>query len=259
VQRRAVLGHYILDGLTSQASGSPASARHLINKIGVACPDAVFAASSANSWILALQKSNTAQMPMSDIYTHVLESQYALERLKLSSFSVSVVIEGMQSLISEANEVDNHCFGVVTRHQIIQGLLNLYQANIIPSFTSDNRKSADILVRWHTVCMEIAAPSTRLYQAICDKYNIPQTLAGIPSAKPIQKFDIEHWARSADIIQTLLHAVEIIRLLNDIPLMQAHAPHLPIAIFASVIVVSSICLLDTKTLDVPRIASWKDV
>lgn len=268
VQRRAVLGHYILDGLISQASGSPASARHLINKIEITCPDAAFGAPSADTWILAMSQSNNAvQMPvrMSDVYNHVFDGsqQNALALLKLPSFSVSVVIEGLQSLISEANEVDDdRCFGVVTRQQITQGLLNLYKANILPSFTSDNNKRySDIVIRWHTVCMEVAAPSTRLYKAICDKYHVPQELGGISTAKqPVQKFDIEEWMKSADSMRALLHALEIIRLLNDIPLSQAHAPHLPIAIFASVVVVSSVCLLGTNLLlDVPRITDWEDV
>jgi hypothetical protein len=208
-----------------------------------------------------MSQSNAVQtpVPISGIYNHVFDSQNALPLLNLPSFSVSVVIEGLQSLISEANEVGDCCFGVVTRQQIIQGLLNLYNANILPSFNSDNRRYSDIIIRWHTVCMEAAAPSTRLYKAICDRYNVPQELGGISTTKPMQKLDIEYWVKSADSMRALLHAVEIIRLLNDIPLAQAHAPHLPIAIFASAVVVSSVCLLDSNILDVPRIPDWEDV
>ncbi|KKK14301.1 hypothetical protein ARAM_000791 [Aspergillus rambellii] len=259
MQRRAVLGHYILDGLISQASGSPPSARHLINKIGAACSDAAFAATSVDDWILEMSRSNKIHHPMPEVFSCVFNAQYPLSPLDISIFTISVVIEGVQSLISEAQEVEDSSFGVVTRQQIIRALLNLHQANIYPLVSPGASNNSDLLIRWHTVCMEVAVPTMPVYRAICDIFDVPQMLGGIPATTSALRFDLEGWVKSADAIRALLHARSVVNLLNDLPLTHAHAPHLPTAIFSSAVVICGVCLFGSSMIELPRTPRWEDV
>ncbi|KAL3470315.1 hypothetical protein BJX99DRAFT_267560 [Aspergillus californicus] len=251
VQRRAVLGHYILDGLISQASGSPSSARHLINRIGSACSDTAFAASTVDDWISELMASPNVQQPMSEILAIVLTGRHAQTPLKLSSFSIAVVIEGFQSLISEAKEVTGDPIGVVTRQQIIGGLLSL--SKHLPPFSASKTT-----IRLHNVCIEVVAPTTSLWRALCDTFALPRLLL-TSAAIPVEDLNLTEWVKGADATRALLHALAILRLLHQIPFSNAHAPHLPAAIFSSALVISSVCLSGTTTVDAPQSPQWEDV
>ncbi|KAL4782592.1 hypothetical protein BJX76DRAFT_349232 [Aspergillus varians] len=254
VQRRAVLGHYILDGLISQASGSPTSARHPINQIGTACSDDAFTASTVDEWIFHMERDKTAQMPMSMVYTALFDTQYINAPLNLSSFSVSVVIEGLQSLVSESNEVSVGTMGVIPRQQIVRAMLTIYRTHILFALGSERK-----VVRWHNVCLETAAPSTALYKALCGRFDISPLLGGVPGETAIRVFDVEHWATSADAIRALLHAIAIVRLLGHIPLAHSQAPLLPMAIFSSAMVISASCLVGRLIVEIPSSPRWEDV
>lgn len=254
VQRRAVLGHYILDGLISQASGSPTSARHLINQIGTACSDEVFSATTVEQWIAAISKSETVNMPMSKVCTALFDPGYSDAPLKLSSFSLSAVVETLQSLVAESNEVTEGTFGVVSRQQIVRALLTLYRVHVSFALASEKK-----VIRWHNVCMEIAAPSTALYLALCERYSIIPLPGGISSNGSTQVIKLEDWARSADAVRALLHAVAITRLVHHIPLAHSQAPFLPLAIFSAAMVLGAICLFGSSTLEIPSSPRWEDV
>ncbi|KAL3455058.1 hypothetical protein BJX64DRAFT_298242 [Aspergillus heterothallicus] len=232
VQRRAVLGHYILDGLICQASGSPPSARHVINKVGAASSDAAFAALTPDSWITEMSRSTQDNLPMWGLFSAVLNPEYTQSPLDLSSFSVAVLVEGMQSLVAESHEV------------IVQGLLNLYRVHVSFALTTERR-----LIRWHNVCMEIAAPSTPLYSALCETFEVPFLLGGISGPTAVGRFDLGHWVGTPYSVRALLHAMAI----------DSQAPHIPIAIFASAIVLSTLCLFGSAKLEVPRSPRWEDV
>ncbi|KAL2860077.1 hypothetical protein BJX68DRAFT_78162 [Aspergillus pseudodeflectus] len=254
VQRRAVLGHYILDGLISQASGSPTSARHMINKLGAASSDAAFEAATSDGWLEEMLRSRQDHPPMSKVYAAILNPQYRQSPLNLSSFSVAVVIEGLQSLVAESHEVADNCPGIVAREEIIRGLLNVYRVHVSFALAHEKR-----VIRWHNVCMEMAAPSTSLYSALCAMFDVPFLLSGISAASAVQNLDLRHWVSSPDSIRAFLHALAIVRLVRHLPFADSHSPHVPIAIFASAIVMSTICLFGTTTLEVPVSPRWEDV
>ncbi|KAL2793918.1 hypothetical protein BJX66DRAFT_338349 [Aspergillus keveii] len=254
MQRRAVLGHYILDGLISQASGTPTSARHVINKVGAASSDAAFGATTAEAWVEEMLRSQEDHQPMSEVYTAILNPRYRQAPLSLSHFTVAVVTEGLQSLVAESHEVADGCPGVVTRDQIIRGLLNVYQVHVSFALTSEKR-----VIRWHTVCMELAAPSTSLYSALCAMFDIPFFLSGISPSSASKKVDLGAWVSSPDSVRAFVHAVTVARLVRHLPFADSHAPHIQIAVFASAIVLSTICLFGTTTLEVPTAPRWEAV
>ncbi|PYH95320.1 hypothetical protein BO71DRAFT_418671 [Aspergillus ellipticus CBS 707.79] len=233
-QRRAILSHYILDGLISQASGSPASARHLINSIKTACSDAAFLAKTADDWIVEMEKSSSTQIPISEVYVSVFSPQYTSSPMSLSGFSTSIIIEGLQSLISDLHETSGPVFGAVSETQIIQALLNLYEGDLSqrPAIHDD---SFQLMLRWHTVCLELAP------------------LGGMATKEDGLSFDISRWANSSNAMRAVLHALAINRIINQIPFKQAHAPHIPAAIFASAVVMGGWCLAREEELHVLRV------
>ncbi|KAJ5653449.1 hypothetical protein N7490_000452 [Penicillium lividum] len=259
VQRRAILGHYVLDGLISQASGSPASARHLINNLNTTCSDAAFAAKTADEWIVEIARSTQSQIPVCEAFTRIFSPDYFENPLQFSHFSMFVIIEGLQSLIADVHEIRAPVFGMVSRNQIIQAMLNIYQGNIESETGSDPHR-LPILIRWHCVFIETTAPSISIYRWLCNHYGLPQDLDGIHAKSRPVNLNLIQWAGQADAFRAVLHAISIIRLIDTLPLSQIYrAMHLPTAVFTSAMVIATMCLLRGPVIEIPEHYSWLDV
>lgn len=259
VQRRAILGHYILDGLISQASGSPASARHLINSLGMACSDAAFAAKTADEWIMEITRSTQSQIPVCEAFTRIFAPNYSENPLQFSHLSTFVMIEGLQSLIADLHEIRGPVFGTVSRSQIVQAMLNLHQGNIMPETASDFHR-LPILIRWHCVFIETTAPSIAIYRWLCDHYELPQVLGGIHAKSQLGNLNLIQWAGQADAFRAALHAISITRLLDTLPLSQIYrAMHIPTAVFTSAMIISTMCLFNGPVVEIPERYTWFDV
>jgi hypothetical protein len=256
VQRRATLGHYILDGLISHASGSSASARHLTNKIGAVGSDSAFTAETAEEWIIQMARLGHVQIPYSELFIRVCAKDYIETPLQLSQISIAVLLEGLQSLISELHDVSSPTLRAIPRSQIIQGLMNIYEGDLS---TSRNIDSLQTLIRWHSVCIELSTPTIFLYRRICDAYNMPQVLSGIPAKGWARPFNLTTWAQSDEALRTALHAVSIIRLLDEIPIGRTHAVHIPGCLFASAVILIAIHLWNKKIVKVPKNFRWHEV
>ncbi|RAL02069.1 uncharacterized protein BO80DRAFT_38316 [Aspergillus ibericus CBS 121593] len=257
-KRRAILGHYILDGLISQVSGSPASTRHLINSIKTASSDAAFLAKSADEWIIEMGKSISTQRPFSEVYVSVFSPEYAVSPPSLSGFSTFVIIEGLQSVVSDLHETSAPVFGAVSEKQIIQALLNIYKTDL-SNRSAVHDDNFQLMLRWHSVCLELAVPSASLCRRICCAYGLQQPLGGKMTKEDHLSFDLNRWASSINAARAILHALAINRIVNQIPFKLAHAPHIPAAIFASAIVMSGWCLAREETLHVREDISWQDI
>ncbi|CEJ61693.1 hypothetical protein PMG11_10216 [Penicillium brasilianum] len=256
VQQRAVLGHYILDGLISRASGSAASARHLTNKISVACSDAAFMAETADEWILQMEQTEHVRIPFSELFIRICANDYTKAPLELSRLSIAVLLEGLQSLIAELHDVDSPALGIITRSQIFQGLLNIYEGNLCNSRSID---SLQTLICWHAVCIELSTPTIFLYRRICDAYELPLVLSGIPVKGLPRHFNLTNWAQSVEAFRAVLHAVSIIRLLNEIPSGHTHEIHIPGCLFASAMILIAVHLGNKSRVKIPKNLRWHDV
>ncbi|KAL4889085.1 hypothetical protein BDV59DRAFT_195916 [Aspergillus ambiguus] len=255
VQRRAILGHYILDGLIAQASGSPPSARHLINRLGAACSDTAFSAETADDWILEMKRSTCTRLSFSEIFDCVFSPRYQNEPLQLSRVSAAVVLEGLDSLVSELEEAGKPSVGVVCRQQIIQALINIYQGNISPDADAD----AGTTIRWHAVCLDASTPLNMLCNAICREFDVPQLLGGTPADGCSRPWDLHGWGKSADAVRAVLHALAINKLLKKVAFARAHSIYLPSTIFSSAVTLSAFCLLERSALEVPQSPQWRSV
>ena len=264
VQRRAILGHYILDGLISQASGSPASARHLINSLGTACSDAAFTAETADQWIYEMTRVDTEQLqiPVSEAFTRIFASRYPAEPLQLSRLSVFVIVEGLQSLISDLHETRGPVFGAVSSTQIIQAMLNIHQGNIESTATispSDPHDNIPALIRWHSVFIELTAPSISIYRWLCNRYQLPQVLGGIHARSRLEDLDLHQWAMKPDAFRAVLHAISITHLLENLPLSLVYTMHIPTAVFTSAMVIASMCIFHQTVIKIPKTCNWSEI
>ncbi|PLB53756.1 hypothetical protein P170DRAFT_396402 [Aspergillus steynii IBT 23096] len=258
VQRRSILGHYIIDGLISQTSGSPASARHLINSLVASCSDGAFSAKTADDWIVEMKKSTSSRKPFNEIFVSIFSSDYSANPLSLPRFSISVVLEGIQSLIADLRETSGPVVGSISKQQIIKALINLYENNL------SGQKSADdiaLLLRWHTICLELSTPSVLLYRELCQAYGIPESLTdqATKANHGNEPLHLSQWASSTNATRGILHAIAISKLLHHISLKQAHAPHIPASIFASGMTIGGYCLANGKVAILPRDLVWRDV
>ncbi|PCG91812.1 Transcription factor [Penicillium occitanis (nom. inval.)] len=259
-QRRAILGHYILDGLIAQSSGSAPSTRHVINSIGTACREATFSAQTVEEWIVEMQSSVAVEQPISSIYASLLSPEYISSPIPLSEFSISVVLEGLQSLVSDLHEATPPAIGITSQREIIYALINLYEGNIVTVGLRPAPECLPLLLRWHTISLELNAPSTALFQSICSTHKSLKLSSQGPMNNHIQQkpIDLHRWSKSAAGMRALLHAIAIKQLLCDIPPSRALAPHIPNAIFASAIIFSAMCLCGIFTIRLPTHFRWQD-
>ncbi|KAJ5394781.1 uncharacterized protein N7487_009084 [Penicillium crustosum] len=256
VQRRATLGHYILDGLISQASGCTTSARHLTNEVEAVCYDAAFTAETADEWIIRMPRLDRMQIPFSELFIKVCSKDHIQTPLQLSRVSIAVLLEGLQSSIAELHDIRGPALGTVSCSQIIQGLINIYKNNLS---TAHNVESLQTLIRWHAVCIELSTPTIFLYRRICEAYNLPQVLSGIPVTGWARPFNFTIWAQSVEAFRATLHAVSIIRILDEIPNGRTHEIHIPGCLFASAVILVAIYLWNNKTIKIPKSHRWHEV
>ncbi|KAI9372826.1 hypothetical protein BJX61DRAFT_533652 [Aspergillus egyptiacus] len=251
MQRRAVLALYFMNGLISQASGALASTRHLINPVGGACSDAAFAASTPDDWITEMTRAETQQQPMSQIFKFIFKPEYSQAPFNLSAFTVAVVLEGLQCLTSNGTSLDSSFS--LTCQQLIQALLSVDRVHSSSALPSEKRQ-----IRWQAVCIEVAMSTSTLYTALCRRFNVPLLLGGDPGKAAVLNLDLERWVKSTDAIRALLHALAIVRLVQNMPFAPSHAPHLPMSIFSAAIVLCAICLFGTPQVQVPKTPRWDE-
>ncbi|KAJ5719500.1 hypothetical protein N7493_007078 [Penicillium malachiteum] len=229
----------------------------------MACSDAAFTAETVDEWIDHVTDLlyPDSQLAISEAFTRIFDSEYSRCSLRLSRLSVFVIIEGIQSVIADFHETSGLVFGAISEEQIIKAMLNIHR-NIEPSsFLAPPLDPSNIpaLIRWHSVFIELTAPSISIYRALCNRYELPQVIGGIHAKSRNQDLDLDEWVMKPDTLRAFLHAITIIRLLENLPLSQVHTMHIPTAVFASAMVIAPICILDRNTIEVPVEYSWVNV
>jgi hypothetical protein len=173
----------------------------------------------------------------------------------LTSFSVRVILEGLQSLVSDV-QAAGPSVGTPSKADVARALLKLQSGRLLLS--DDSVEDMELLVRWHTVFLNLASPSTTLCQHLCGLYGVQQQLhRQVPIAT--STWDIQSWSHSIDGVRALLHATAIQELVERLPLGRSHAIHLPAAIFAVATIYSARCLAGFPTFTIPKSFAWQDV
>ncbi|OBT60758.1 hypothetical protein VE03_10869 [Pseudogymnoascus sp. 23342-1-I1] len=258
VHRRAILGHYVLDGLISQFSGQPTCVRHVTNPLLAPAADRAFAAATADEWIVEVKRQGAAprrsfQAVFVDMFSPGLEG---LDHHPMSDFAVRVVLEGFQSLISDVQQLKGPAVGTPSKTSIAQALMSLYNLHL--RFLDPAAvESMELLVRWHSICLDLATPTTQLCRWICATYRIPQQLYSGADYSGHES-GLVVWAESEGGRRALLHAMAIQELVDRLPLGRAHTIHLSAAVFAAASIYSARCMAGKASVAVPASIRWED-
>ncbi|KAK5800154.1 hypothetical protein VI817_002366 [Penicillium citrinum] len=257
IQQRALLAYYVLDGLVAQMSGDGASARHVSNPLGLPSSEAAFDASTPDEWLAHMHSQKPDQSSFRAIFRSLFPPVGSFRPLDypFSAFGLRVVLEGLQSLISDCDGPDL-AVGVPGRSDVRRALAQVHET-ISMSIHFSAAERLEILLRWHTVCLDAMINSTVLSRHVCARYNISQHVPG--GTRDVQAdFDLVKWVNSEDARCAVLHAVAIQDIIEQLPRGRAHVIHMPSSLFAAATVYVVFSLTGTATVHLPRTIIWQD-
>ena len=257
---RAVLGQYILDGLNCHASERSVQGSILWEFLDHMTSDAAFTAENVDEWIDVMQLKEAQPSSFQGIYPILFPSIGILEPLPLnmSFFPLRVILEGVQSLVCDYKEADDGpVAGATPKSDLASALYQVYN-----SITQTNQISGiqrlDLLLRWHTICLDLVISCYALRSALCH-HNIVRPSVIEISAEP-RTFSLLHWPYTTGARASLLHALSIQSLFLQLPADHSNIPiHVPSSLFAAGAVLSAFITAGLTKADVPERADWQDV
>jgi hypothetical protein len=261
IQQRALLGHYLVDGLISRMSGEIPSVRHAANQLGLPSTEAAFEARSADEWldVMQSQERNPTQYSFRKIISSLFQPAGHVPGMpsNLSAFSLRVILEGLQSLVSDCDSDDVALVGVPSKFELRRALAQIHE-KISASANISEPERLEIFLRWHTICLDACKDSSLLCRSVCSRYGVTQHVCpGRDAKKP--ELDLVSWANTEDARRALLHAIAIQEIVEQLPRGRAHVIHIPSSLFASATVYCVFSLAGLTTVNLPSSVDWQSV
>ncbi|KAI2710240.1 transcriptional regulator family: Fungal Specific TF and C2H2 zinc finger [Penicillium roqueforti] len=257
IQQRTLLAYYVLDGLVDQTSSDGASSRHVGNPLTLPSSEEAFDAGTADEWLAHMHPQEPDQSSFRTIFRSLFPPVGSFRTLEyhFSAFALRVVLEGLQSLISDFDD-NELAVGVPSQSDVRRALAQVHETiSMSIHFTAAER--LEILLRWHTVCLDTMINSTVLSRHVCSRYNIIQHISGgCGTVRP--GFDLIKWANSEDARRAVLHAVAIQDIVEQLPRGRAHVVHMPSSLFAAATIYVVLSLAGVATVNLPRNIVWQD-
>lgn len=260
IQKRALLGHYLVDGLISRMSGELTSVRHAANQLGPPSREAAFEARNAEEWLthMQCQERPTAAYSFRKIISSLFSSLPQIEMPpQLSAFSLRVILEGLQSLASDGDNNDGVLVGVPTKFELRRALARIH-VMISDSASMSEPERLEIFLRWHTICLGACKDSSILCRSVCSRYGVTQHVCQGRDTKKTE-LDLVSWANTEDARRALLHAIAIKEIIERLPRGRAHVIHIPNSLFASATVYCAFSLAGLTTVNIPTSVDWQSV
>ncbi|KAJ5335037.1 hypothetical protein N7452_007440 [Penicillium brevicompactum] len=258
IQQRALLAYHVLDGLVAQMSGDAVSARHVANPLFLPSSEAPFEARTADEWLGEMLSHNPSRSSFRVIFRALFPPVSNFRPLdhRFSAFGLRVVLEGLQSLISDCDDNDL-AVGVPGQTDIRRALAQVHETIAMSiHFTSEER--LEILLRWHTLCLDTMIDSTVLSRHICSRYNILQHFSG--GSRTVRPgFDLWEWVDTDDARRAALHAMSIQDIVEKLPRGRAHVVHMPSSLFAAATIYVVFALCGQPCASYPREIDWQEV
>lgn len=259
IRQRALLGHYVLDGLICRMVGELPSAGHAANHLGLPSSEAVFEARTPDEWLTCIRSQTT----MHGSFRNILRSLFqpaeptSTIRHQFSAFSLRVVMEGIQSLVSDFDSNDEPQLGAPDKAQLRTALAYIYE-NISVHSNLTNSEKLEILLRWHTICLDICKDTSKLCEGVCSRYGITQRICGSGDIdNATHSANIMGWVHTEDARRALLHAIAIQEIVETLPRGRAHVIHIPSSLFASATIYCVFCLGTLTTVNIPSNIEWR--
>ncbi len=257
IQQRALLGHYVVDGLISKMSGENPSVRHAANQLSLPSTEAAFEARTADEWLSEIRSKETGQYSFRKIISSLFSpTQTNLINPSFSAFSLRVILEGLQSLASDCDS-DEALIGVPTKSELRKALAHVHES-ISSNHHIPEVERLELLLRWHAICLDTCKDSAVLCRSVCSRYRITQTVCG-GSPNGVPPMDLISWANTEDARRALLHAIAIQEIVEQLPRGRAHVIHIPSTLFASATLYCVFSLAGQATVHIPSKVDWQSV
>lgn len=255
IQRRTVLGLYVIDAQLARYAGASPVGKHVTNPLKFAGNDAVFQARTPDEWIHEMRHSFDASSSFREMFLSIFDPS-SLPYPCDSQLSIVVILEGFQAILSEHEDAHGSALGIPPVSQIIDATLRLRQTYLSPPFMTIENK--ELLLRWHTFCLDVATDSVLLCQRLCTNFGISQDLfaAGRRLPEPV---DLHGWANTPEARRALLHAAAIQDLAEGMTLGRAYPAHLPASIFAAATIFCAYSKYGHPTVTTPDDPEWDAV
>lgn len=256
-QLRALLGHYVLDGQISDYTGGPACQRHTSHSLPIPTDDFIFEAVDSSQWREKIASRRARSSHFSSLFSSIFSENVHIRHLgtSLSSLSASVLLEGLKSLVAERIKPGTTVVGIPSHRDISRGLGRLNKFILQSTSMSEVSKQVALL-RWHTICLDAAVNFSWLCRNLCCKFNVEQRIIG---GRDTPSLDLDSWVHTPQARLGLLHATNMFRILQALPVMQTQMFHVPEAVFSAGIVFCGFLLGGITTIAVPDAADWDSV
>jgi len=242
----------------SRMSDGMPSVRHTANRSRPPSTEAVFEARTADEWISQLRAQVSVQFSFRSIVHSLFQPAGQAEifnRHIFSAFSFRVILEGIQSLVADCDSEDFPILGVPTKSELRQALAQV-QCCIANSPHLTDSERLETLLRWHTLCLDACIDSAYLCRSICARYDIAQHVCPVRGAIE-SDIDIITWVHTVDARRSLLHAIAIQEIVEQLPRGRAHVIHIPSSLFAAATVYVVFSLGGQNNVNTPSIIDWQ--
>lgn len=243
-------------------TGEPPSVRHSANPLELPSTEAAFDAQNANDWLTHVRLQRTGQCSFRSIISSLFQSagtghSQLMHGPTFSAFSLRVVLEGVQSLVSDCDMDDIPTMGVPTKSELQMALVRVY-GGISKNQNLTAPERLETLLRWHTICLDACKDSSTLCLSICARYSIVQHVCGGRRA-PNREIDLVNWVTTEDARRALLHAIAIQEIIEKLPRGRAHVIHIPSSLFAAATIYCVFSLGGLTSVNIPSVVDWETV
>ncbi|EMC96071.1 hypothetical protein BAUCODRAFT_34838 [Baudoinia panamericana UAMH 10762] len=254
---RALLGHYILDGLISGMSGLPGSVRHTTNRMRLPSSEQSWEADSADIWIAAMSEEDAVPaLTFRELLNEIFDIRTPLTCKPASHMCIPALLEALQSLVSDSHEAGGESVALPPKSAVSHALWRVYDQYINSSPHLPAFARTDLTIRWHTICIGVIVPLSLLIGGLCNKLNVNQDL--FPNAGRAADASLER--DTAPARQAILHAVAIADLVQNVPFAKLQALHLPLALLtAEAVLLTIIAGAGSHKVTLPASICWRTV
>jgi hypothetical protein len=254
-QLRALLTHYILDGVIAQFSANPSCARHAANTLPIPASVTAFEAVTAEEWVKEMGQSSHVGMPFWEFISALFHGDQTIISQPISEFGMRVVLECLQSLTLEEADIGDSTIGTPSSHEICVAMLRLHRWQV-----KQSSNAAELLLRWHCIFLSMTVNTRALCDQLCSDYDVSEKLFRPRTSQLSRReFNLRSWTETEDARRALLHAFAIRDIVQNLPLGRSHAIHIPFAIFMAGTIQAAFMADNTLELTVPSVIDWEVV
>jgi hypothetical protein len=260
-QLRVLLGHYVLDCQLAHFIHAPSSQRHSSNSLPLPCSDKLFNASSARAWAAALELEIAQRLTFRELVLALYKDPSDNSSLpqELSAFTLQVLVECLYSVILEYRSANGPVLGVPSPATTAQALSIVHTyINNSCHLSAGNR--SDLLLRWHSVSIELLGDTVSICQELCAQHQIEQKV--FPNGfkqRSEARMSPETWVTGPHARLAALHSRAICEQLDALPFSKATAVHLAMTIFTAAVVYCAHVLNGVVTIVLPDVIDWTHV